>query len=601
MAQEGELSDRSISERQVRALQEIAFALGSILDQDELLRVIMSKVSEILDAERSTLYILDPEKNELWSRVTQGGEIAEIRLKIPNGVAGWVAHHGEPVNIVDAYRDDRFNPEVDRRSGYRTRSMLTVPISNPQGRLVGVVQALNKKRGPFNASDEAVLGAIANQAAISLENSKLYSSLREQNEELIRTQRRLKKKMRELDLLYQMEKQLTRTEQLDDIMFRFVGMGVELLSADGGLAVTADRGRGKGFRAWWVENGRERRGVGAADEPDSLTRAVCERRRAHRYPADDVEKQYPAELADLYGFSPEEPLCCALCVPISTESGILGGLHVVGSAPSSFSGDEVKLLELVSGKAARAYETHRLKKERMNESRLAAIGRMLSSVLHDLKAPMTIVSGYAQMMASTPEEEVREKYSESILTQFEVMNDMIHEVVAFARGETNILARNHHVHEFFGELEPHLSQILEGKNVGLDIRLEYRNKACFDSVKMRRLVLNIARNAVQAMEEGGELSIRSVREGSELVLVFSDTGSGIDPDIAARIFDPFVTSRGSQGGSGLGLAIVKKIVDEHCGRVEFAGRKNGGTTFTVRLPLEGPRAKGQNRIRRGNA
>ena len=105
----------------LRALQDISAALGSTLDLGELLEMILDRISEVMEADRSTLYLLDEETDELWSKVTQGEEVHEIRLKPGEGLAGAVARTGKPLNIKDAYQDVRFDAEWDRRTGYRTR------------------------------------------------------------------------------------------------------------------------------------------------------------------------------------------------------------------------------------------------------------------------------------------------------------------------------------------------------------------------------------------------------------------------------------------------------------------------------------------------
>src|SRR5262245_55711735 len=108
----------------LRSLQEIGAALGSTLDLNELLSLVLERITRVMDADRSTLYLLDEDAGELWSKVAQGDDVQEIRLKVGDGLAGWVAKHGRSLNIEDAYQDVRFDAEWDRRSGYRTRSTL---------------------------------------------------------------------------------------------------------------------------------------------------------------------------------------------------------------------------------------------------------------------------------------------------------------------------------------------------------------------------------------------------------------------------------------------------------------------------------------------
>src|SRR5688572_23774858 len=198
-------------EKKLALVQEIGQALSSALDLDRLLALIMEKITILMEADRSTLYLFSDDGTQLWSKVTQGdqgGGTIEIRLKVGEGIAGWVAASGETVNIPDAYNDKRFYPAVDLRSGYRTRSILCMPMRNNQGATIGVIQVLNKADGPFTADDEALLAALASQAAVSIENSKLYHSVVAQNLELTQTQQQLEQKTRDLNILFIIEQEV---------------------------------------------------------------------------------------------------------------------------------------------------------------------------------------------------------------------------------------------------------------------------------------------------------------------------------------------------------------------------------------------------------
>src|SRR5258706_4064342 len=109
-------------------LVEIGLAIGSAIEIDQLLEVVMGHVTALLGAERGTLYLVDRRRGEIWSKVLQGGGLREIRLPVGSGLAGAAVAQRELVNVPDAYGDPRFNPEFDRASGFRTRSILCAPI-----------------------------------------------------------------------------------------------------------------------------------------------------------------------------------------------------------------------------------------------------------------------------------------------------------------------------------------------------------------------------------------------------------------------------------------------------------------------------------------
>jgi signal transduction histidine kinase len=168
----------------LRILLDVIKAISAETDFDRLLQLIMEETNRAMDADRSTLFLVDAGRGELWSRVALGLEHQEIRFKSHLGIAGHVATSGEVLNIPEAYEDPRFNQEVDKKTGYRTRSILCIPVRNKPGTIIGVLQVLNKKSGAFSAADEEMLDALASQAAIALENAKLYEELRRAYAEL---------------------------------------------------------------------------------------------------------------------------------------------------------------------------------------------------------------------------------------------------------------------------------------------------------------------------------------------------------------------------------------------------------------------------------
>jgi putative nucleotidyltransferase with HDIG domain len=162
--------------------------LMSITDLDALLRDMAEATTELLDADRATIFIVDRERNEIWSRVALGTGVGEIRQPVGVGIAGKVAETGDTINIRDAYADPRFNPEPDKRSGYRTRSLLSFPMTGQNGRVIGVFQAVNKRgRVAFDHDDEETLSSLGASAAIAVENAQLIAEQKRLWESLIET------------------------------------------------------------------------------------------------------------------------------------------------------------------------------------------------------------------------------------------------------------------------------------------------------------------------------------------------------------------------------------------------------------------------------
>ncbi|MCK4771573.1 MAG: SpoIIE family protein phosphatase [Candidatus Latescibacteria bacterium] len=164
------------------ALIDASQTINSALELDVVLDRILLTATENVRADRGTIYLVDEPNGEIWSKVLQGEEKLEIRLPLGQGLAGYVARTGEVIILDDAYSDPRFNSEVDKASGYKTESMITTPMRNKEGDIIGVFQLLNKTDGLFSQDDVAFLDALSAHAAIALENAFLLKESLEKKE-----------------------------------------------------------------------------------------------------------------------------------------------------------------------------------------------------------------------------------------------------------------------------------------------------------------------------------------------------------------------------------------------------------------------------------
>jgi signal transduction histidine kinase/putative methionine-R-sulfoxide reductase with GAF domain len=576
-------------QKKLALVQDIGRAMSSALELDQLLNLIMEKITILMEADRSTLYLLSDDGTELWSKVLQGENILEIRLKVGEGISGWVAQSGEVVNIPDAYIDQRFQPAVDLQSGYRTRSILCTPLRNSLGAIVGVMQVLNKTGGPFTSDDEELLNALCGQAAMSIENSKLYQSVVAKNVELLEAQEDLQQKTYELNILFEIEKEVSAALNLDELLDRILHQAMAMVGAGSGSIALRDAGS---------NNLRFRTTAGPLAERmrhrtiplgEGVIGWVAARNQPLIVNEPRTDDRHAADLAQSLGLQPSN----LICAPLVTDE-VLGAIELIDKnatrdtgADSGFSDRDLKLLTLIAGQASKAIQLARSHEDEANQERLASIGRMLAGVLHDLKTPMTIISGYAQLMAQIEESEQREAYVEQILRQFDLMSGMTREVLAFARGETDVFIRKVYLHKFLDEVVTQLNHALAGRNVKLEVAADYNGTAYFDEQKILRLIHNLARNAAEAMgEPGGTLIVRTSVDGKDLVLHVTDDGPGIPREMEGRLFELFSTGR--RGGTGLGLAIVKKIVDEHEGAISYESTPGEGTSFRISLPRKRP-------------
>ena len=158
------------------SLVKISRSITALTDIDELLRVIAEETKNAIQADRCSVFLWDKDSDELWSKVALGLDSSqEIRFPADKGLAGYVVKSGETLNIVDAYNDSRFNPDVDKKTGYRTKTILCMPIMNNNKEIIGAFQVINKIDGVFTKNDEDLLIAIGGSASIALENAQLFA------------------------------------------------------------------------------------------------------------------------------------------------------------------------------------------------------------------------------------------------------------------------------------------------------------------------------------------------------------------------------------------------------------------------------------------
>jgi signal transduction histidine kinase/putative methionine-R-sulfoxide reductase with GAF domain len=598
-----QMEEELVRERRIGiALREVGLALGTTLDLDKLLELILQKINDAVQADRATLYLLDERKGDLVSRIVQGEEGRAIRLKVGQGIAGHVAQTSKPLLVNEPYDDPRFSPEWDMTSGYRTRSILAVPMTNHLGRTIGVIQVLNKKSGKFSDHDAVILAALATQAAISVDNSRLFLSVTQKNTELLEIKEQLEHRVRDLKLLFDLESAMGRATSLDEL---FTGVLTEALRTSEALAgAFALRDQSTEVAHLYVMKRDDpklvRTPMRARSGFTGLAMAEGEvvfTNEAQSHSAND------RALDEILG----EACRSCIAVPLEGEDGEpMGaialynkgghaskshGAHLLPAetrGPSGFDEEDRALLLLIAANASIAIQLQISREAREHEERLTTIGRLLSGVIHDLKTPLSVISGYMQLMQAANKREVREEYAELALKQFDHIGAMQRDVLEFARGEKNVLVRKVYLSKFFGDVREQLQLQLARLGVELVIELTDRGTARFDEGKILRVIHNIARNAAEAMaDKGGKFTIKVTREkdksGDEaLILTFSDTGPGIPKDIEHRLFRSFVTS-GKKGGTGLGLAITKRIAEEHGGTISVHSSSRGAT-FKMRLP-----------------
>jgi signal transduction histidine kinase len=556
----------------LKGIEDISRALGSEHNIDRILDTVMEKTTTLLDAERATLFVVDDRTNVLWSRNTQGGEVATIEVPMGAGIAGWVGLNGRTVNVKDAYKDARFDPSFDERTGFRTRSVLCAPLRDSQQRIIGVIQVLNKRSDYFTPADEDLLAAIASQAAISIHNSRLYLDIVGNNIELQETSMRLKARKAELELLFKIERAAATAITLEAAFNGVMAATLEEFPSEGAALLLLEP-NGSTLKPALIsgEHGADLVGMISTLTPN-LVAEVMASGQAKR-------AQFNVQGGD--GWLARH----GIATPIVQQSETLGCLVLMNRRdnPRGFEAQDERMLSVIGSRLGLSVVLGRALEEEQKAERLAVIGQALSGVIHDLKTPLTIIGGYARAMVREEDAAARQVHREKVKKQISLMKEMTGELLSFARGESELYLRKVFIHAFLDELSELLQEEFMDSGVKLVVEDTFGGAVKMDENKMKRVAYNLARNAREAMPDGGMFTIRVSADDDSVDMAFQDTGPGIPAELEGRLFESFAT-HGKANGTGLGLAIVKGLVEAHRGTVNVSSDMGVGTTFTISLP-----------------
>lgn len=224
--------------------------------------------------------------------------------------------------------------------------------------------------------------------------------------------------------------------------------------------------------------------------------------------------------------------------------------------------------------------------EKIASERLAVVGKMSSTIIHDFKTPMQVIRTAVEL-SSGPDirPEKREQYAQMIMRELDRMVNMAHDLLSFARGERRMSRTELDVTEFLNLAIPAWRQVCDPKGIQLNYDCSIPpTRIAIDQDKIRRALDNIVINATEAMASGGTITVLCGRSHNDVIIAVRDTGPGIPVEIQSAIFEPFATF-GKAKGSGLGLAMAKKAVEDHGGSITLASKPGTGTTFTIALPI----------------
>jgi signal transduction histidine kinase len=569
-----ELTELKARYDRLSLLHQVGNVIHSTLDPQEALQLILDEAVRIMRASSGSMVLINPTNGflEIHASVGLPPDAAQLRLRVGEGITGWVARTGKPARVADVTQDRRY---VMLRHG--ARSELAVPLE-VKGEVRGVLNVDSDRRDAFDAADQELLEALAVQAASVIHNTWLYEQLR--------------LKVRLFETLASVSQTINSTLNLDDALKVITQEACVLMRAKMCSLMLLDDSR------QWLDL-RASFGAGQAyikkprlNVAESWMGTILRRKKPLQVANVQLSSGYQnTEVAR------REGLVALLSVPLVFAGQAIGSLNVYTGQPYSFSNEEVRILSALAELSAIAIEKARLYERvvdveeqlRQNE-KLSALGLLAAEVAHEIRNPLTVMKMlYHSLDLKFSAADPRAKDSRIISEKIEHMNKIVEQILDFARTtEPKLTPVN--LNELIDELGLLVRHKLEHQNIQVVRKLQPDLPAVLgEATQLEQAFLNLILNAAEAMPEGGTLTISSgVPQGrarpTHVTVQFKDTGQGMSEEQRRRAFSSVLSTTKTKG-TGLGLAIVGRIIETHHGRLRIKSGPGHGTTVSVILPI----------------
>ncbi len=293
-----------------------------------------------------------------------------------------------------------------------------------------------------------------------------------------------------------------------------------------------------------------------------------------------------------------------IAIPLIVKNELIGVFAVESDELSAFDSLDEILISIIANQMggaianARLYasledkvaqlesanqESQRLRGQLLEKEKMATVGSMAAGIVHDLKNPVAVIKGYAEMADGDVGREKRRQYLGVIDQEAQRMVDMVQDLLDYSQGSVSIDKQDVCLAEYLQRAEATLAPTFLQKGIGISTECDGQIRAALDPDRFLRAIVNIAGNAADAMSPGGHFAMNVFGRGKRVIFELSDKGPGIPEAIRDTLFEPFVT-HGKSHGTGLGMAITKSMVEAHGGTISFTTQTGKGTTFRIELP-----------------
>ena len=572
-----ELNELRARYERLNLLHQVGNVIHSTLEPQPALQLIVSEAVRLMRASSGSVVLVNPTTGflEIQASIDLPAAAADLKLRVGEGITGWVARNGKPARVGDVSQDRRYI--MLHRS---IRSELAVPLE-VNGEVRGVLNVDSDRKDAFSDDDQELLEALARQAAMVIHNTWLYE------------QSRLKAQL--LETLVSVGQTINSTFSLDDALKVVTREACLLMRAKMCSLMLLDETR------QWLDL-RASHGAGAAyikkprlSVEESLLGIVARRKKPIQ--VENVQTSSRYQNVDV---ARKEGLVSLLGVPLLFGGEAIGALSIYTSGPYHFSNEEIKILSALAELSAIAIEKARLYERivdveeqlRQNE-KLSVIGLLAAEVAHEIRNPLTVMKMlYHSLDLKFPAGDPRAKDAAIMGQKMDHLNKIVQQILDFTR-----VAEPHLTEVNLNQLIDDLGLLTRHKLVQQNIKLVRKLQSDLplvtaDAMQLEQAFLNLTLNAVEAMPSGGELIvstkvIRAARSGGplsrQIVIEFADTGEGMTEAQQRQVFKSVLNTT-KKRGTGLGLAIVKRVVEIHHGQIEVSSRRGKGTSFRIILP-----------------
>lgn len=559
---------------EVVVLNELARQISASLDLQTTLDSIVAAAAELIPCALSEISLWEEETQTLTLRALQAEprRICPLGSTYPpgSGYTGWLVRHKKPLLVPDVEARQDIRPHLlCGELPYAAYAGVPLMLSEE---FIGILVLVANNAGAFKEEHIELLEALAAQASVAIHNARLY-------EEIARLYTDLAQRARELEAVQAVAAAVNCPGDLDEILREglrqaLVVTGLQMGAIalrdkeDGTLALRSQRGMSPGFLTW-LEQELGRKAL--EGWPEGLD-----------FQVEEIPLQDPSVPLQIR----EEGIRVTGEVPLCAEGELVGILSVATTQTHPFTDKERSLLRAIGHQLGTAIANAQLRQEALAAARLAAVGRVATSVAHDLRSPLGGIVRSAEFLAH-PElsPTTRQKLSKAVVLLARRLLNSTQEILDYVRGERLPLApAPHHLPEFLDEVLAVLEVDFADQGIEVVRDCDYEGPVIIDVDHIAQAIYNIAANARDAMPRGGTFKVTTRAVGERIELGFTDTGPGVPPEVRERIFEPFFT-HGKREGAGLGLSIARRIVDEHGGKLWMESKEGEGATFVMSLPI----------------